>query len=111
MSSLDMLKGISEAMRSAKESLSKALTSRSPVVTARKIETTDNVFGTGAPMREGEMTPFVTRKAQVDYGTYHAYEESLSCKVCKTQFNKSIDGCPRCKHTNAVVEAVQLWKR
>ena len=115
MNSLDMLKGISSAMRSAKDSLEKALTSRSAVVTARKIEdntpSTDNVFGTGAPLRDGERTPYVMRKAEVDYGTYRTHEGAESCAVCKTQFKKSMDGCPRCKHTNSIAEATPLWKR
>lgn len=115
MNSLDILKGISLAMRDAKDSLEKALTSRSAVVTSRKVEdntqSTDNVFGTGAPLREGERTPYVMRKAEVDYGTYRTHESAESCNVCKTQFKKSMDGCPRCKHTNSITEATPLWKR
>jgi len=111
MSSSDLLKGVSAAMRSAKESLEKALSARSPVVSTRKIETTDNIFGTGAPMREGERTPFVTRRAEVDYSTYRPSEEHMSCNTCKTSFSKSIGECPRCKHVNAISEAQPLWKR
>ena len=116
MDSLDMLKGISSAMRTAKETVEKALTSRSAVATSRKTEDntpppTDNIFGTGMPLRDGELTPYVMRKAEVDYGTYRTHESAESCKVCKTQFKKSMDGCPRCKHTNAVFEATPLWKR
>lgn len=115
MNSLDVLEGLSKAMRTAKDSLDKALSSRSAVA-ARKPEptppTTDNVFGTGAPLREGERTPFVMRKAAVDYNTYRNVDNDVSsCKVCKVQFKKSLEDCPRCKSTSAIAEALPLWKR
>jgi len=116
MNSLDMLKGLSSAMRTAKDSVEKALTSRSAVATSRKVEeapeaTTDNIFGTGVPLRDGERTPYVMRKSAVDYGNYRPQvEDTESCNVCKTQFKKSM-GCLRCKHVNSTTEAAPLWKR
>ena len=112
MDSLEILKGISAAMRSATEDLNKALNSRSAVVSSRKIEehTTDNVFGTGIPLREGEHAPYVVRKATFNPSVYVPTDSALeSCVVCKTQFKKSMKECPRCRHTAAV--AGSTWKR